>query len=754
MITLANAQDTQAVKDIVNKNYAVTAGLGCTIEYNMNSMIENISVYSDNLDTEYTSGITGGWTKANPYKKLFPVDTIIRPFRPLGSGVKYFVVPSNGTNYSYKDPKTAYYDLTSPRMYYPGFSNKYKYWLSPEGKNAKLNVKYVQSTASITEATSSNPGAEKVKYVTSVPHGFVVNNVVKVTGMGTAAFNITGAVAEIPDAKSFVIYKSISASNTISSQSGTATLVVSETDETAVVTKPAIANKIIIRFEKNHSLPTSLSVKITNSEGTENTTTIASFNTLFPSGEVILYAPTSTGSWTTSTSNVYTTPKFIKSIYVEATAPSTTATMAVLEVSAKWIKDISSLVVMADITRESSSSSEDILPVGKITANTAAISLSNYNQDQLMLVPYNRSKSWNTGTGVTEFDFTYMVKNAEVKPFITIENYNIPQGTYYADSWQIDQYGNTALTSLDGAKYLMESIPPNLMLQGYSITAIIRTLLDSVGFVNYNINMLSQTSGNQVTVTDKSIPNVPYWWTDGTKTVWEILQELCRDIQMNAFFDEDNILQFYTRDKIYSQSIPNWSFYEKPEGTVLPNIVTMSQSEVASANQVKILWTPVTPTEYLGDSAPLAQAPTTFLTAGGLAYPIEANTAAENTDLIINNSTMDEYSNFQVGTSFSGYFLIDDEILEFDAVEYQYIDRNGGSNTVWIASQSDVDKYLSLSQPGAADPNNYSQTVYFKPSGRYRVKTRGAFNTKPASHKVVPSDVIADGWTQVRIALS
>ena len=55
MITLANAQDTQAVKDIVNKNYAVTAGLGCTIEYNMNSMIENISVYSDNLDTEYIS---------------------------------------------------------------------------------------------------------------------------------------------------------------------------------------------------------------------------------------------------------------------------------------------------------------------------------------------------------------------------------------------------------------------------------------------------------------------------------------------------------------------------------------------------------------------------------------------------------------------------------------------------------------------------------------------------------------------------
>jgi hypothetical protein len=759
MINLANALETQAAKDIINKNYSVPVGIGCSIEYNMNSMIENVSVYSTNLDSEYTSGITGGWTKASPYKKLFPVDTIIRPFRPIDSGIKYFIVPSNSTNFSYKDPKSVYYNLGTARIYYPGFSNKYKYWVSPEGKNAKLVVKYTQSTAKITEATSSNPTKERVAYVTEYPHGFVVNNTVKITGMSNAAFNITGVITEVPDTKTFVLAKNIAASDKISSQSGTATLVLSETQDTAISTKPAIANKIIISFEKNHNLPTSVIVKVKHLDDTEKTTTISSFNTTFPSGQVILYAPVADGNWTTSTTNVYTTPKFVKSIEVEATAPSSTAVMAVTEISARWIKDVTSLLVMSDINKESSSSSEDILPVGKISSNTATISFSNYNQEQLMIIPYSKSNPWNTGTGVTEFDFLYMVKNAEVKPYFKISNstntYSIPQGTYYADSWEIDQYGNTSLTALDGAKYLMESIPQSLLLEQYSSTAVIRTLLDSVGFTNYNFNFLFKTENNQVVVTDTSIPNISYFWTDETKTVWEILQEICRDIQMNAFFDENNILQFYSRDKIYSQSSSVWSFYEKPEGEILPNIVTMAQSEIPSANQVKLLWIPVLTTEYLGDAAPLAQANTAYLSAGGLAYPITAESSAENTDLIINNSTMDEYGVFQAGSSFSGFFLIDDEIIEFDALEYQYVGRDENVYTVWIGSQSDVDKYLALSKPGAADVSNYARTVYFRPTGRYRVKTRGALGTKPAAHSVVPIDVAANnGWKEVFLSLT
>lgn len=757
MITLANAQDTQEVKDTISRSYSVSAGLGCSIEYNMNTMIDNISVYTENLDSDYTSAITGGWKKGNPYKKLFPVDAIIRPFRPIGSGIKYFIIPNNSTNFNYKDPKSAYYNLGTARIYYPGFSTKYKYWVSPEGKNGIINVKYVQTTASITEASSANPAYEKVKYTTSNPHGFIVNDVVKIIGLSNTSFNIKGIISEVPDTKTFVISKQIAASNKITGQSGTATLIVSEADETARSTKPAIANKVIVKFDKTHDMPSSVIVKIKYLDNTEQTTTVTPAS--YTSGNFTLYAPAS-GAWTTSTSNEYSNPKFIKSIRIEAVAPSATAVMAVIEVSARWIKDITSAMVMSDITKESSSSSEDILPVGKISANTLTASLSNYNQDQLMIVPYNRSSGWNTGSGVTEFDFIYMVKNAEIKPYFKItgatKTHEVPQGTYYADSWQIDQYGNTSLSALDGSKYLMEIVPANLLLERYSATAIIRILLDSVGFTNYNINMLTSISGGQVQSTDTSIPTIQYWWTDETRTVWEILQELCRDIQMNAFFDENNILQFYSRDKIYSAlNSTLWNFYEKPEGEILPNIIGLTQTEISSANQTKIIYTPIVPTEYLGDSEPLAQPAVSFLAAGGLAYPIEADTVAENTTLIINNSIMDEYGASPIITSFSGYFLIDDEIIEYDAVEYEYTDRNSNRFSVWISSQADVDRYLALSKPGAADLNNYANTAYFKPSGRYRVKTRGALGTKPAAHKVVPNDIIySAGWSERLMILS
>ena len=55
-----------------------------------------------------------------------------------------------------------------------------------------------------------------------------------------------------------------------------------------------------------------------------------------------------------------------------------------------------------------------------------------------------------------------------------------------------------------------------------------------------------------------------------------------------------------------------------------------------------------------------------------------------------------------------------------------------------ITSESDALKYRGLAMPGLDKQN-------FFPSGRYRVKTRGAFNTRVDSHYADPQDII-DGW--------
>lgn len=76
---------TQNVQKILYNSSAIKIGTGCLLEYNMNNMLDNITV-------EYDSSLTyPSVNNINVYKKLFPVDSIIKPFRPINSGIKYYI---------------------------------------------------------------------------------------------------------------------------------------------------------------------------------------------------------------------------------------------------------------------------------------------------------------------------------------------------------------------------------------------------------------------------------------------------------------------------------------------------------------------------------------------------------------------------------------------------------------------------------------------------------------------------------------
>ena len=82
------------LENVFYNNTTVRTGIGCTIEYNMNSLIDGISATTTATKEDYISGISYPSTtpiKVNPFKKLFPVDSVIKPFRPSGPGIKYFV---------------------------------------------------------------------------------------------------------------------------------------------------------------------------------------------------------------------------------------------------------------------------------------------------------------------------------------------------------------------------------------------------------------------------------------------------------------------------------------------------------------------------------------------------------------------------------------------------------------------------------------------------------------------------------------
>jgi hypothetical protein len=94
-------------------------------------------------------------------------------------------------------------------------------------------------------------------------------------------------------------------------------------------------------------------------------------------------------------------------------------------------------------------------------------------------------------------------------------------------------------------------------------------------------------------------------------------------------------------------------------------------------------------------------------------------------EFVINLQTIDTFSRQESLFSFNGFMLIDSEIIEYDAIQYEYKDLSGVTQTKDITSGSEALKYLGLSQPGASN---------YQPNGKYRIKTRGAFGTKIVAH--------------------
>lgn len=628
---------SNAIENLLKSSNHISTSAGALIEYNLNTMVENIKATSLGADhVNYTEA----------FKKLFPIDTIYKPFRPVSPGIKYLIYTSDNTDTpinSYTSPKKI--DMSDkPRLYYPGNSTVYKYWVGPKNANIQLKLEYFKNSES--------------------------NSPVKL----------------LP------------------------------------------TNKIVARFETSHGIPSSWNISAIKEDGS----TISVNGTSLENGEAVIYFDGTT--WSTTKPSSYSESEYIKSISLSAINSGGGKFLGVLELSPRWVVDVSNDLESFSIIKETGADETVLMPVGTLTANSLNISLNRYKQNVLDITEYNRADDLNN-------EKLYLFKNAIIKPYIGIKSGNnydkIFQGTFFMHSWEFSEFGKADILALDSTKVLQETLSPEILSQDVPVTSVIRRLLDSIGFSNYYIHVKKDSSEN---VTDSSVPSVRYWWSQADKTVWEHVQELCRDIQMNAFVDENNVLNFYTRDYIYDNLQDSvWKFTSEPiQETVggntiniLPNIISFTSREMASANEVKIRYsTPIT-SEYESGGSPLWKSEETFLGAGGLALTLP-ETELEYFNL--EPSTIDTTRTDEMLYEFSGYVLINNEVIEYDGAEYQYTPI--GTNTpvpILVKSVSDIYKYRSLSKPGYE---------HFKPTGRYKIKKRGALQTKPSSHDKSPSSYI------------
>jgi hypothetical protein len=637
---------SQTTLDKINQSASYSMSGGCWIEYNMNDLIAGTTVTSPVAVVTKTDSVTK--KQYQPYKKIFPLTSIIDPRRPSVAGINYFILNPSVTN---NIPKYNISGDLSTRTYFSSSKVQYKFWLSPQAG------------------------------------GTILDNC-----------NFT---VEYP------------------------------------VAQTAVANTIVIKFETSYSKPVNWNIKIQDHAGAEST---ISTNGAVPDNGVFQIYYNGSDTWSTTKFSTPTAPKNIKKIIVTASSISkANSFLGVIEVGARYIQDVSNRIQSFQTTKSSSDASDGIVPVGQVTANAFSISLEGYDRAG---VEYDKTFAFNK-------DKINLYKNIKFIPFNKIDLDIIPQGVFYVDSFSISEFGDMDIQCLDGAKFLQEIMAPDIVMQDAPSQAIIRRLLDSIGFTNYNFNTYGK---NESTVVDSATIVPLYWYTTDTQTVWQHIQSLCQDTQMIATFDSNDILQFYPRDYLFDKTrSAAFKLRSETKSSNLANIIALNKSTVPSVKAVKVIYTPVISTNYQSSSDNLYVSPPSALGAAALQTTLKA-AATPETDCpkgAVSLSPVTVYGDLADTTFYNktGYFLINNEIIEYDAMEFQY-ESIAQANVIvkrWITSDSDVAKYLGESKIGT-----------MKPTLRYRIKERNVFNATGKGvgvgdeHQVEIADLKL-GWQGLRI---
>lgn len=636
---------SQSTLDKINQSASYSMSGGCWIEYNMNDLIDGVTITSPVETVTKIDPITK--KTYQPFKKLFPLTSIIDPRRPSVAGINYFILNPTVNN---NIPKYNVSGDLTVRTYFSSSKIQYKFWLSPQAEGSSLN---------------------------------------------NCNFTVDYPVA-----------------------------------------KTAVTNNIVVKFETSYSKPVTWNIKIQDHSGTEST---ISTNAVVPDNGVFnLYW--SGSSWSTNKFATPSSPVNIKKIIVTVnTINVPNSFLGVIEVGARYIQDVSNRIQSFQASKNSSDASSGIVPVGQVTANAFSISLEGYDRAG---IEYDKTMPFNK-------DKINLYKNVKFIPFNKIDSDVIPQGIFYVDSFTLSEFGDMDIQCLDGAKFLQEIIAPEIVMQDAPSQAIIRRLLDSIGFTNYNFNTYGK---NESDVVDSATIVPLYWFTDDTQTVWQHIQSLCQDTQMIATFDNNDVLQFYPRDYLFDKTKPPvFKFRSETKSSNLPNIISFTKETVPSVKAVKVIYTPIISTNYQSSSDNLYVAPPSALGAAALQNTLSA-VATPETDAplgVVSLSPVTVYGDLADTTFYNkfGFFLINNEIIEYDAMEFQY-ESLAQPNTVvkkWITSDSDVSKYLGESKIGS-----------LKPTLRYRIKQRNAFDATGKgvgvgdTHEVSLAD-LKSGWTGLKI---
>lgn len=466
----------------------------------------------------------------------------------------------------------------------------------------------------------------------------------------------------------------------------------------------AWTNKINVLFETSAASPQGFSVW-TTIDGTNWTQVWTSSGPDISYEGITLYHQEN-GTWT---EDVYMeNPVQLKGLRVDVTTLDTeNRYLDMIEMSLRLEIDLTDTLISSNSNFNMSSTSF-ITPLGQASSNVANVELSNTDHR------YDNTNDSSMFKGLIDKNvkFTYSV-GFDTSPVGGSGFEYITEYTMYTDGWN-GQGTEIAQVSLkDASKFLQEMKPPKMFFENMTIGRIVWQLCDIMGFVDYEYD---RTDDDKDTI-------IPYFWTDGEKTLWEIFSHLAMTLQAAIYFDEFGILQIKTRDVAYNLGNPiSWQLDGEKVGAKQPDIVELVQQYDYEANDVTVRYSKTAISDQKGRTPKMDvvwQPEETLVLRSS-----QLKEAMNDTQDFLRMNASDV-----VTWPYQGIINIEGELMRYDGKGYWYYNKFG-VNTFALVKSADQKKHIDekLTNPDLAFKSAFS--------GYIGNVERGIWNTIPLHHQL------------------
>lgn len=506
--------------------------------------------------------------------------------------------------------------------------------------------------------------------------------------------------------------------------------VISNVSPHVVYTNNVTINKIVVKLENTWASPTSFTIQTTTNGSSWST--IATNPTIQNNGSIILYWNGT--SWSSTKPATLTATQVIRGVQIVVTqlgagknsAGATTtyrkknagsdgytitnttgfnSHFNLIELSARLEADLSDKLISVQDTFDISESSQ-IYPIGQVSANVGSITL--WNGDGLFDADNVSSIYANMLEANVEVNLEYIYT-------IGGNSYPVQQFKFYTDdAWGGQKTETVSVPLRDFSKYLQEIFPRPSMWQGLTPPQIVERICDSIGFVDYVITQNDRTSAS----------TIPVFWVDGTKTVWEVFNELSIATQTAIYFDAFGRLQTRTRQTAFDElAAPVWTIRGIPSGAEQTDLINISQNEAFEANKINVMYKTTKWSDF-NNGVPAMQK----------VWEPEGTVVLRASNLqqgIVGGSQYIYVPPIDAKTwPYKGLVNIDGEIIRYAGKQFVYYTGASGTtrNVIVVESADDMKKYNEMTAPDYRWKNNFT--------GGLKITERGAWNSQSGDHPV------------------